>query len=256
LVHFNFSPAQEIKKPYLCTIHGNPPAQFEQDIQSVFVSKNHAERFGSKAFVYNGLDWNNYLKPNFNQKRDAFHFLGKAAWKVKNLKGAIDIAKKAKENLMVLGGYRFNFKMGWRFTFDTHVSFKGMVDNTTKAKYLNASKGLIFSVLWHEPFGLAIIESLYFGCPVFGTPYGALPELVTKEIGFLSNVEEELVDAIKGVKDFSASTCHDIAQSQFSAEKMTVNYLNCYEKVLNGERLNLNQPSLINQELPKYLSYS
>lgn len=255
LVHFNFNPEQEIKKPYLSTVHGNPPAQFKQDIQSVFISKNHAERYGSEAFVYNGLDWNNYPKPNFNQKRKAFHFLGKAAWKVKNLKGAINITKKANENLMVLGGYRFNFKMGWRFTFDTHVSFKGMVDNSAKAKYLNTSKGLIFPVLWHEPFGLAIIESLYFGCPVFGTPYGSLSELITKETGFLSTSEDELVKAIKNVDEFNQLRCNELAQDQFSAKRMTESYLGYYEKVLNGETLNKIHPKEIKRQESKYLPF-
>ena len=39
---------------------------------------------------------------------------------------------------------------------------------------------------WHEPFGIALIEALYFGCPVFGTPYGSLPEIVEEGVqGFL-----------------------------------------------------------------------
>ena len=54
-------------------------------------------------------------------------------------------------------------------------NFPPIVDNilhqvkltsSEKGEILNSSKGLVFPVLWHEPFGLAIIESLYYGCPV------------------------------------------------------------------------------------------
>ena len=60
---------------------------------------------------------------------------------------------------------------------------------TSLSSLLNASRGLIFPVRWHEPFGLAVIESLYFGCPVFATPYGALPELVQEVLDKLADGE-------------------------------------------------------------------
>lgn len=256
LVHFNFSPHQYIKKPYLVTIHGNVPFGDVQDQQSVFVSENHANRYGSQSFVYNGLDWNNYPKPDLKKQRKGFHFLANAAWKVKNLKGAIAITKKANEHLNVLGGYRFNFKMGWRFTLDAHVRFRGMVDNSKKSTFLNQSNGLIFPVLWHEPFGLAVIESLYFGCPVFATTYGSLPELVTEKVGFLSNNGNELANAIQNSNQFNREDCHDLAQSSFSAQNMTDHYLALYEKVLNGEVLNASSPQLKENSTTRYLPYS
>jgi glycosyltransferase involved in cell wall biosynthesis len=256
LVHFNFNPIEEIKKPYLVTVHGNPSFGDLLNIQSVFVSKNHAERYGSTAFVYNGLDWNNYPKVNLAEPRNHFHFLANAAWRVKNVKGAISICKKAHQQLTVLGGHRFNIKMGLRVTFDTHVQFKGMVDNEQKAKYLAQSKGLIFPVLWHEPFGLAIIESLYFGCPIFATPYGSLNELVNKDIGFLSNSADELALALLNADDYYKNLCHDFAVENFSAEVMTNAYIQYYEKVLNGEKLNKEAPTLIEQTTQKFLPYS
>nr|MBC7612449.1 glycosyltransferase [Pseudopedobacter sp.] len=256
LVHLNFRLKHDVEKPYLVTVHGNVSFGQNQDIQTVFVSKNLAERYGSKSFVHNGLDWDNYVKPNLSRKRNNFHFLGNASWKVKNVQGAIAITKLANESLNVLGGYRFNFKMGWRFTFDSHVSFKGMVDNQEKSKYLNQSKGLIFPVLWHEPFGLALIESLYFGCPIFGTPYGSLPEIVGKEYGFLSNNEDELIAAIKNPEEFNSLACHNYAKETFSADEMANKYLKLYKKILNGEKLNEIEPTLKEEPTARYLPYS
>ncbi|OAQ40660.1 glycosyl transferase [Pedobacter psychrophilus] len=255
LVHLQFSPNEEIKKPYLVTIHGNIPFGMKLDKQCVFVSKNHAERHGSQVFVYNGLDWSNYPTIDLKSKRNSFHFLANAAWKVKNLKGALELTKEANQKLVVLGGHRFNFRMGWRFTFDTHVRFEGMVNNQKKAKFLNESKGLIFPVLWDEPFGLAVIESLYFGCPVFATPYGALPELVNNNVGVLSNQKSVLIEALKTSDSFDKKACHEYAQEQFSAIKMTKEYLKIYEKVMNGEVLNDHQPTLLNKQEEKYLPF-
>ena len=72
--------------------------------------------------------------------------------------------------------------MGLRFTLSQRIRFHGMVAGERKSALLRQSSGLIFPVVWHEPFGLAVVESLYMGAPVFATPYGALPEIVTPAI--------------------------------------------------------------------------
>jgi glycosyltransferase involved in cell wall biosynthesis len=184
LVHFQFNPPDlaTLERPYLMTQHGNSPEHAPLPLNTVFVSRNHAERHGSTEFVYNGLDWEAYGPVDFERPRPYCHFLGKAAWRVKNVQGAIDVAGDAGVDLMVLGGTRLNIKRGFRFTWSRRVSFAGMVGGQVKLDLLQGSRGLIFPVLWHEPFGLAVIESLYFGCPVYATPYGALPELVPRNV--------------------------------------------------------------------------
>jgi len=149
VVHCQSIPPQAVLKPHLITIHGNPIFGDLLNKQCVFVSQNHAQRYNSSEFVYNGLNWENYPKPQLIFKKSYYHFLANEAWKVKNVRGAIAITKTAKQKLVVLGGYRLNLKMGPRFTFDTHVRFKGMVNNKQKAIYINQFKGLLFPVLWN-----------------------------------------------------------------------------------------------------------
>ncbi|MGR5120665.1 glycosyltransferase [Vibrio astriarenae] len=244
LVHFH-AKFEPIDKPYVITQHGNSSGPIDEN--TIFVSKQHAENHGGVAYVHNGLNWDNYLQPSLAMKRERFHFLGKAAWRVKNVQGAIDITRKAGEQLDVLGGHRFNFKMGLRLTFDRHVRFQGMVDDRTKSQLMNASKGLVFPVTWHEPFGLAITESLFFGCPVFGTPYGSLPELVTPEVGVLSANEVDLIEAIKNVGQFNNHQCHEYARDRFNALVMGKEYVLKYEAVLNQYRLNPELGTIISQ---------
>lgn len=251
VVHFHVGGTCSTK-PYVITRHGNNTVNKKNDPNSIFVSQKHALNHGCEAFVHNGLDWSDYRQPNLdpNQRIDRYHFLGKAAWRLKNVQGAIDITKKANVALDVLGGYRLNFKMGFRCTLDRHVKFHGMVNNTEKCNILEHSKGLIFPVTWEEPFGLAIIESLFMGTPVFGTPYGSLPELINaSEFGLLSNIEDELVEAIK-YGNYSPSLCHEYAQDTFDHISMAKAYLNMYEKVLNGKKLNQNI-SLANTKIKK-----
>lgn len=187
LVHSHIPLWEPLPKPYMITLHGNSKDEREFDINTTFISRDHAARYGSEVYVYNGLGLEEYGTPKLDNRRTYVHFLGKAAWRVKNLKGCMDIARESKQQLRVLGGYRVNLKMGFRITLDPRIRFEGMVGGETKNRLINGSRALLFPVLWNEPMGLAVVESLYFGCPVFGTPYGALPELVGPEFGFLSN---------------------------------------------------------------------
>ena len=136
--------------------------------------------------------------------------------RAKNVAGAIQVVLGAKARLDVLGGKRFNFRRGIRLTFSPSVRFHGMVGDAEKFSILNGSEGLIFPVRWHEPFGLAVIESLYFGCPVFATPYGALPEIVPDEVGRLSPSRSELIEAVRSDR-FDRRACHEHARDNFNS---------------------------------------
>jgi glycosyltransferase involved in cell wall biosynthesis len=237
-------------------MRGNRNDFHEFNINTVFISRNHAARFGSTTFIYNGLDWDDYGDPGLNNKREYFHFLAKAAWRLKNVKGAIDVIKKTKsETLKVLGGTRLNFNMGFRLTLSPRVSFCGSVGGERKNSLLRHSKGLLFPVKWHEPFGLAVIESLYFGCPAFVTPYGSLPELVIPEVGFITNNSSDMAEAIKQVDSYSRKRCHEYARDTFNSGNLAEAYLKKYELVMNGHTLNDKKPRLVKQQEEKFLEW-
>lgn len=227
--------------PYVYTQHGNETSAAPMPFNTLFVSANHATRFGSDQYVHNGLNWSAYGVPDFVRPRHWVHFLGNAAWKVKNLRGAMQVAREAGEILAVLGGYRLNFKRGFRFTLSPRVKFFGMVGGQEKLALLNRSRGLIFPVIWDEPFGLAVIESMYFGCPVFASRRGSLPELVTEETGLLSNDLDELAHALRE-RRFDPLACHQRASQAFSARRMAQDYLRKYQTVIAERSLSLTRP--------------
>lgn len=242
LVHFHFPWTGELKIPYLFTVHGNGQAGEQFPVNSIFVSKNHAERHHAQAFVYNGLDPADY--PSFQHSRPTpyMHFLGHAAWKVKNLKGAIQVAGLAGQKLKVGGGNRLNLNMGIRFYPQLHVRFWGMVGGESKDRLLRESRAMLFPVRWHEPFGLAITESMLYGNPVFGTPYGSLNELVINEVGALANSAEALANAAKNWESYSRKRISEWVLDQFTYLHMARKYVHYYEQILSGHTIHTRAP--------------
>lgn len=248
IVHFHegrglFTPEEHAAMgvPAVTTVHGNVSGEVGEN--AIFLSRNHARRHGVQTYVYNGLDWDEYDAPDLGgyAARRYFHFLAKAAWRLKNVQGAIETVRGLPDGqLRVLGGTRLNLKMGFRLTLDLppRVRFYGMVDQQQKCLHLRNSRGLLFPVKWHEPFGLAVTESLWFGGPAFCTPYGSLPELVIPEVGALSASASELRERMALWGDYSPRICHEYARDRFNSRLMAERYLDCYERVLNGETLN------------------
>lgn len=234
---FELSHHLDYEIPICQTIHGNVrhPTTFHPN--SIFVSRNHAQNHNAKAFVHNGLDPSDYGQIDLHSDRTSFTFLAKAAWKVKNVRGAIKLSKLAKSPIDVLGGHRLNFKMGFRWSLSPHAKFYGMVDDAMKTKILNKSRGLVFPVLWPEPFGVAVIESLYFGVPVFGTTYGSLPELVPKSAGHLSNNIYELASAMESWRSYDRHKIHNWWRENFTSHIMAEKYLKYYSSIISGGQL-------------------
>ena len=237
VVHLQFQIKEKLKKPYIITHHGNVHSTREFDRNTVFVSLNHAQRNGSTRYVHNGIDPEEYGIVDFQKHRQHLLFLGYAKRPEKNLKDCAYIARKTANKLAVIGG-----KSKW-WRWRPWLDYKGFIGGEAKNQVLQASKALLFPVRWHEPFGLAIVESLYFGSPVIGTSYGSLPELIVNhELGFLSNKRSELVSAVNNLAGYNRHKIHEYVMNHFTATQMTQNYIKLYEKVLHGESLNAKTP--------------
>ena len=253
LVHFHDTPSESVPFPYLITEHDNIAAPHDLDPNTVFLSDSHARLHGSTAFVYPGVDFSEYSVPEIGARRIWFHFLGNASKRDRNVRGAIDLAGRVEARLHVIGGTRVNFRQGLNIPLSPTARFHGTLSPDGRDALLNASKGMIFPVLWAEPFSLAVVESLYFGCPIFGNPYGALPEQLGKKLtgknvplpdgavdafysdyGCLTTNKAELIEAMKNTQDFDRQKCHEYAVEKFSSLRMAEDYVRLYEQVLVG----------------------
>jgi len=242
IVHIHDHRLPALSVPTIYTFHGNLFKVGSLHENTVFISANQAARHGGNVYVHNGLDLEEYGQPDWDAPREHLVFLAKAAWKVKNVRDSISIAREAGRTIAIAGGTRLNFKMGFRFTLDRNARFLGMVDHRQKIRILNRGLALLFPVRWHEPFGLALIESLYYGNPVFGTPFGSLPEIINQDVGFLSSSRGELVRQIRELEQFDRRHCHEYVCDRFNSARMAKSYLDIYERVCNGERLHEQRP--------------
>lgn len=95
-------------------------------------------------FVYPGVDFSEYATPELGAKRIWFHFLGNAAKRGRNVRGAIDLAAKMDARLHVIGGSRVNFRQGLSIPMSTSARFHGTLSPGGRDALLNASKGMIF----------------------------------------------------------------------------------------------------------------
>lgn len=227
IVQLYGTPRFKIDTPYLVNIGGNGKPGESYATNTVFVSEDHARRHGWKEYVHNGIDLAEYP---LGKKKDGYAlFLAKASWKVKNLNGAIRIARESGLPLFVAGGKAWFWKRGVR-------SF-GMVDGEKKLDLLRHAQVMLFPVIWEEPFGLAVVEALACGTPVVATPRGALPEILTPYCGILGESHEQLVQGVQRAKGFEPEACRDRVVARFTHIHMAQGYLRYYKKILESGKI-------------------
>ena len=212
--------------PFLQTLHGNWKKGAALPPNTVFLSKDHAHRHGSDAFVYNGLDPSEYI---FRRRKEQWDlFLGKLH-SDRGYHWAIEAAKRANRRLIVAGG--------WRPTFSGVIKYVGEVGGKRKAVLLARARCLWMPAQWDEPFGLPTIEALFSGTPVLGSRRGALPEILTPEVGAVSATLEEMIAAAQTIGTRSAEACRDRAERHFSHLRMAESYVRMYEGVKASGKL-------------------
>jgi hypothetical protein len=255
IVHLWDTAEPNSEKPFVVTVEGNgrPGQKFHPN--TIFVSQKHAANHGSSHFVHNGLDPAEYACSK--RREDYAVFLAKARWPVKNLPGAIEVARRAGVELRVLGSRNWPFDFQKLLPPIRGVRYYGMLGGAEKRDLLARARCLIFPVRWHEPFGIAVIEALVSGTFVAATTYGSLPEIVTPEVGVLSTKMDELVEAVQSPEKFSPQTCRDrVLLGGLTHLDMARKYVECYERILNhgsllepGEPAPATQPGFVAKQL-------
>jgi glycosyltransferase involved in cell wall biosynthesis len=238
IIHLSYNYRFPGKIPTIITVHGNGQIGEVFDKNAVFVSKRHAEIHGSDQFVHNALDLSEYpYHPKIKREWKNFLFLAKASWRVKNLKDSVNAARKNKKHLHVAGGR-------W-WGLSRYVHNHGIVGGDDKMSIIRSCDFMVFPVRWEEPFGIAVIEAMSQGLPVIGSPYGSLPELISKEVGFIAKNQEELNSLVAGdySKNFNPDVIRKYVEDNFGVRKHAESYLGLYKKVIAGKDLNTKNPT-------------
>jgi Glycosyl transferases group 1 len=212
--------------PSVRTQEGNSRPGKTPPPDTIFVSANHAERNGSRAFVYNGIDPAEFrFEP---AKGDYDFFLGRLH-REKGYHLAIEGAVRTGRKLVIAGG--------WRPSFRRLVKFVGEVDGEAKATWLAGARCLWMPALWDEPFGLTLAEALMSGTPVIGTHRGSLPEIISDDVGGLGDDLDQLVEIANRIHRVDPAACRSRAERLFSHRVMAEEYLRFYQHFLRTGEL-------------------
>ena len=116
------------------------------------------------------------------------------------------------------------------------LRFTGDVE-AQELRSLYASAAVTCLPSLHEAFGMVLIESLASGTPVVGADHGAIPEIVTEEVGslFTPDDPEACAKAIVDVIDRGANEALDHAcrarAAQFDWDVIGPRLLDLYERI-------------------------
>lgn len=120
-----------------------------------------------------------------------------------------------------------------------HIEFVGTIVGQRKLEMFGKAKGMLFPILWEEPFGIVAIEALASGTPVVGYNRGAMPEIIEHGVnGFLANNEEELKLYMRRIDEIDPEQCRNTVKEKFSIEIMARKYEQLYHRILVRERKN------------------
>ena len=146
--------------------------------------------------MYNGLDPADFI---FRPRKEQWDlFLGKLH-SDRGYHWAIEAAKRTGRRLIVAGG--------WRPSFTGVIKYVGEVGGKRKAVLLARARSLWMPAQWDEPFGLPTIEALFSGTPVLGTKRGALPEILTPEVGAICATLDEMIAAASNIQTRDPRAC-------------------------------------------------
>jgi len=212
--------------PLLHTLHGNWKPGTPVPHHPVFLSRDHARRHDRTTFVYNGLDPADYI---FRRRKERWDlFLGQLHSN-RGYHWAIEAARRAGRHLLVAGG--------WRPSFTGAIRYVGEVDNRRKAVLLARARCVWNPALWDDPFGLVNIEALLSGTPIVATHRGALPEIVTPEVGALGDTLEELIALAETIGTRAPDACRAHAERHFTHLRMAEGYVAVYDQLLRTGEL-------------------
>jgi glycosyltransferase involved in cell wall biosynthesis len=152
---------------------------------------------------------------------------------------ALDAAKAANVPLKLAGAisgfaeHQEYFEKEIRPRLDHRRQWIGVVSGKRKWRLLLSASCVVVPSLVAETASLVAREALAAGTPVVAYPNGALAETVENgRTGFLVNTVEEMSEALLRVDEIDPSTCRQVAQERYSATRMTDQYLELYDRLL------------------------
>ncbi len=217
---------------WLRTVHcpySDGYAKFSTD-HFVFVSRHQAQAYGAERYVWNGIDPSELIYNSSKSDYVLFIVSKLTRAEQKGLLTAIRVAEHVGARLLVAGQVDL-------YPFPSHllspsVTYLGEITGQWKAILLAEARALLFPGHVAETFGLVVAEALMSGTPVIAGRHGALPELVTPQVGFTCHTFGEYVSAMEHIAEIEPEQCRQRAVSEFHYRVMARRYVTEYEREL------------------------
>lgn len=282
LYHFNmgngeivFPYAQFVHKPIVVTMHGTLHEKYVKKYYSLFsniknvyfISISDSQRkpmpnLNYFKTIYHGIDIKKGFQ--FNPNGDRFLLWTGRAVPEKGLDTVLQVIKLTKKRAKIFPIIKQEY-IAWlqdiiikrRNIINQAVSIYTDFDiHRADLNYqYQTSKLFLFPVLWEEPFGMTIVESMACGTPVVAYARGSVPEVIKDgETGFIVNPSNddirgnwiikkagieglcEAVERIYSMPEDQYKTmrkaCRAHVEKNFTVEQMVDNYVKVYEEIL------------------------
>ncbi|PIQ92057.1 MAG: glycosyl transferase [Parcubacteria group bacterium CG11_big_fil_rev_8_21_14_0_20_39_14] len=204
---------------------------------AVFISKSQRRlcpvKFPQNKIIYNGIDVSKF---KFNPKpKDYFVWIARID-KYKGIENAIKAAEITGVKLLLAGRLDPFRKEYFKEKIKPHLSKKikyiGELSKNQLSDFYGGAKACLYPIEWEEPFGLIVVEAMACGTPVIAFNHGSMPELITKDTGFVVNNISEMVRAIKKVDKIDREKCRQRVEKYFTYSKMVDEYEKLYYSLI------------------------
>jgi glycosyltransferase involved in cell wall biosynthesis len=222
-------------RPYIATCHLDPRSRGVDEVPDnwIFPSRTIASMNGRTRYVVNGVDPSEYIYSDI-----AGSYLVFLAAVDRSTEKGLDIALRAAARsgvkLMVAGsaGSVEAIEATARSCEEWGAEYLGDVQGEDKARLLAGARALLLPSRLNEAGPLAIAEALMSGTPVIASDRGACPEMVSADVGFICQTEDDYVEAIANVGAIYRATCRQYALDRFHYLRMAADYVREYEREL------------------------
>jgi glycosyltransferase involved in cell wall biosynthesis len=222
----------------LTTVHGFSGANIlpaYRRARSHYVSISDADRspdLDYLATVYHGVDLAGLpLDPAGGEDLVAFGRIHPD----KGTHTAIEIARRAGRRLIICGivqDQRYFTELVEPYVDGERVVYLGSVGPQRRSEILGTAYALLHPILFAEPFGLSVVESMACGTPVVAYRKGSMPEVVDEGVtGRLVDGVDEAVGAVAAIGGIDRTACANRARERFGADRMVDDYLRIYREL-------------------------
>jgi glycosyltransferase involved in cell wall biosynthesis len=235
--------------PVISTMHGRLDVGLYGPILQTFarhpvVSISDAQRIPVPdacwaGTVHHGLPIEEY--PYTPEPADYFAFVGRMSPE-KRPHVAIEIARRAGVRLLLAAKVdrvdrEYFDEMVRPRLREPGIEYVGELGEADKVELLRRARGLLFPILWPEPFGLVMIEALACGTPVIARRCGSIPEVVAHgEVGFVCDDDAELLRAVELVDRLDRARCREHVARYFDVTRMARDYEQLFRRVAERDR--------------------